>query len=161
MFFDFLILSNFFKRCSYEIENNHNSTQTALCRIHCRGDCEHMIYKTSVSASQFPTITYKEVLIRNENISVNYDTQSPVSIELVKETVLSLNVYYRDNHYKEIREKAAIDESSIFSNSGGVIDAFLGILLLSFTEILEVIYEFLFFLWKLCTKKKKILKRRI
>lgn len=114
-----------------------------------------MTYETSVSASQFPTVTYKEVLIKNENISVNYGTESPVSFELVKETVLALNVYYRGDYYKEIREKAAIDESSIFSTSGGVIDAFLGILLLSLTEILEVLYELLLFIFRLLLAKIK------
>ena len=82
---------------------------------------------------------YKEVLVKNENISVNYEKN--VTFETVKRSVLSLNVYYKADYFTEIKDKISIDIDTFISNLGGVIGVFLGINLLSIIEIFEILFE--------------------
>lgn len=100
-----------------------------------------MRYKITSSSAQFPSLTYKQVLVKNENISVNYPVNP--SFGLVQQSVLSLNVYYKNNYYTQIRDKVSIDIDTFISNLGGVVGVFLGIYLLSFIEVFEFIVEIL------------------
>lgn len=100
-----------------------------------------MRYKITSSSAQFPSLTYKQVLVKNENISVNYPVNP--SFDLVQRSVLSLNIYYKTNYYTQIRDKVSIDIDTFISNLGGVMGVFLGIYLLSFIEVFEFLAEVL------------------
>ena len=46
----------------------YNSTYNE-CKEKCPIECDYMIYDATISSSQFPTTTYTEVLVLNENVS--------------------------------------------------------------------------------------------
>jgi len=56
-------------------------------------------------------------LIKNENISVNYNQN--VSFDIVEQSVLAVNVYYKSDTIRKITEKAAIGIEEFVSNIGG------------------------------------------
>ena len=101
-----------------------------------------MIYKTAASSAQFPSVTYQQVLVKNENISSNYNG-TEADFSTVQRSVLSLNIYYKSNYYTEIRDKISIDIETFISNLGGVMGVFLGGYLLSLIEIFEFLFEVL------------------
>ena len=121
----------------------YSSGKDKICLENCRDECEYVTYQTTVSSSQFPTITYSEVLLYNENVSFNYEPEPKPNFEEVKASVLSLNVYYKTDSYQNIKEKPAITQDVLLSNAGGTLGLFLGASLLSLGEIFEVIYEVL------------------
>ncbi len=59
-------------RVFYDQEAFYKENQDSKCQEECPIECQYFMYETTVSSAQFPTITYGEVLIKNENISVNY-----------------------------------------------------------------------------------------
>ena len=101
-----------------------------------------MIYKTAASSAQFPSVTYQQVLVKNENISSNYNG-TEADFSTVQRSVLSLNIYYKSNYYTEIRTKISIDIETFISNLGGVMGVFLGGYLLSLIEVFEFLFEVL------------------
>ena len=101
-----------------------------------------MIYKTAASSAQFPSVTYQQVLVKNENISSNYNG-TEADFSTVQRSVLSLNIYYKSNYYTEIRDKISIDIETFISNLGGVMGVFLGGYLLSLIEVFEFLFEVL------------------
>lgn len=143
------------KTLFYQDPNND-----VTCNKMCREQCESMIYDTSVSNSLFPTKTYSEILVRNENISSNYDKygidlDEPDAYWVVRNSVLAVNVFYQADFYTRIKEKAAIEYDVYISNIGGALGLFLGISILSFIEIFELLVEVID---TLCGNNKKINK---
>ena len=112
------------------------------CFESCPNACEYVEYDMTVSSSQFPTMTYSDVLVYNENISANFEAdKSKKQFLAVKSSVLSINVFYKTDLYTNVREKASTELEEFISNFGGAMGLFLGISLLSLVEILEIIYE--------------------
>ena len=82
----------------------NNTSNDKNCQMNCREECEYVILETTVSNALFPTDTYSEILVHNENISSNYDDNyiDPEDYSLIKSSVLAVNVYYRQFSYYEI-----------------------------------------------------------
>jgi len=82
----------------------NNTSNDKNCQMNCREECEYIILETTVSNALFPTDTYSEILVHNENISSNYDDNyiDPEDYSLIKSSVLAVNVYYRQFRYYEI-----------------------------------------------------------
>lgn len=112
------------------------------CLESCPQECEYVDYTTTVSSSQFPTITYSDVLVYNENISENFAAdKSQKQFTSVKSSVLSVNVFSKSDLYMNVREKPSTEFEQFISNFGGAMGLFLGISLLSLVEIFELFYE--------------------
>lgn len=92
------------------------------CLNKCPMECEFVSYDMTVSSSQFPTITYSEVLVYNENISANYDSVKSKSVfDVVQSSVLSVNVFYKSDLFTNIKEKPAMALEEFISNFGGTL----------------------------------------
>jgi hypothetical protein len=87
------------------------------CIEKCPNACDYVTYDLTVSSSQFPSQTYMEVLIKNQNISKFYSSDN--SFETVENSILSLNIYYKTDLYTKIRDKESIVFESYISNVGG------------------------------------------
>jgi hypothetical protein len=143
-----------------------STDQDKYCLENCPTGCLHIKYDATVSSSQFPTLTYADVLVYNENVSSLRDK----SFEVIESSVLSFNVYYKSDLYTKIREKESTSVDVLVSNFGGTmgkhfnfnfflpfifsittlqflfnyyhyLGLFLGISLLSFVEIIEILWE--------------------
>jgi hypothetical protein len=112
------------------------------CLNRCPLECESVSYRTTVSSSQFPTVTYSEVLAYNENVSDYFSSAKGESQQgMVRSSVLSVNVFYKTDLYQKISEKPSVKIFEFVSNIGGVVGVFLGISLLSFVEVFELVCE--------------------
>ena len=84
-----------------------------------------------------------------------YDRNNPffrgqdLDYDEYKSRALALNIYFKTLQYTLITESAKSSIVELFSNIGGTLGLFLGISLLSFVEIIELVLEILFvFLYK-------------
>ena len=117
----------------------YGSEKYKICDESCRDECEHVIYQKTISSSQFPTYTYREAILQNDNISLKLEKAS----RTVGENSLSLNVFYKDGFYQDIKQKPSVTFDVWLSNTGGTLGLFLGASLLSLGELFEVFYEFI------------------
>jgi hypothetical protein len=60
------------------------------------------------------------------------------------DNLLKLNIYYDELSYTLINEAASLTIFEMFSNIGGTLGLFLGISLLSFIEVVEVLFNIFF-----------------
>lgn len=127
---------------SVDREYFYGTNEDDACLEKCPNECEFVAYDMTVSSSQFPTMTYADVLVYNENISDNFATdKSKKQFTSVKSSVVSINIFYKTDLYTNVREKAATEFEQFISNFGGAMGLFLGISLLSLVEIFELVYE--------------------
>ena len=70
------------------------------------------------------------------------------SLADVKQSIINLNVFYDRLSFTEITEKPSFPFVDLVSNVGGTFGLFLGISLLSFLEIVEIIYVMLLIFFK-------------
>ena len=130
----------------------------STCLDQCPIECEETAFSAGVTSLQFPTVTYSEVLSYNENVSSYFDdTRGNNQINLIKASVLSINVYYKYDTFMEVREQPEALWIDFMSTIGGAVGVCLGISILSFVELIEIGIDHLLekFGWESQPKKKK------
>ena len=136
----------------YKKEENKN------CLDQCPLECEETAFSAGVTSLQFPTVTYSEVLSYNENISAYFDdTRGVNQINLIKASVLAINVYYKYDTFMEVREQPEALWIDFMSTIGGAVGVCLGISILSFVELIEIAIDHMLekFGWESEPKKGK------
>jgi hypothetical protein len=111
------------------------------CIQYCPLECDSITYQISTSFSYFPSYNYaKNLLMTNPMITTKFQNET-LTYDLIKQSVLSLNVYYDKLSYIQISKDAKIEIVDLVSGIGGLLGLFLGMSFLSFAEILEMILE--------------------
>ena len=114
------------------------------CMPHCPLECDHLEYQITTTFSQYPTRRFVEndLLVNSPFIKSHlFPANEAYDYALVKESVLSLNVYFDDLSYTEYNQYAKTKLSDLISNVGGITGVFVGASLLSFIEIVETAIE--------------------
>lgn len=75
--------------------------------------------------------------------------------EIETDSVLAVKVFYSTGSYTKITEKPALELKDLIPNVGGTLGLFLGIGVLSFVEIIEILIEILYS----CMSKIKPVKK--
>ena len=91
------------------------------CMPNCPLECHESYFKTSLSFSKF---------------------------DKSDENLLKLNIYYDELSYTVINEAISLSIFEVLSNIGGTLGLFLGLSLLSFVEVIEVLINVIFILKK-------------
>jgi hypothetical protein len=112
-----------------------------LCSEDCPKECESVTYSKSLSMKSFPTRSFADLFKNYSKIISQFPVGTNITYELIKENFLIVRVYYSKLAYTEITESEKISPFNFLSILGGNASLFLGISLLSFVEILEVIFE--------------------
>jgi hypothetical protein len=113
------------------------------CNRYCPLECYSISYEFTSSFSSYPTRSYaKKSLLNNSVIRSKFQNET-LTYDLLKESVLSLNIYYDKLTYTGITKDAKTELIDLISNIGGLLGLFLGISFLSFVEIIEIIIEIL------------------
>ena len=89
------------------------------------------------SFAKFPSDAYAQIISLDLEISEN----SEINFETIKESVSSLKISYKDIEYTIIGEQASITLIDLIANIGGTLGLFIGISLLSFVEIAEILIK--------------------
>ena len=122
-----------------------------LCEVNCPIECNQIIYNTEISFSGYPTIWYADKLIKDngtfiKNITVeNLLEYNQWNYNYIKSACLKVNVFYNDLAYVLIEESSAITINKVLAESGGSIALFLGMSLLSFIELIEILFYIIYY----------------
>ena len=113
------------------------------CAEECPIECDLQFYNFFTSYAKFPSSSYAKYLLSDERVLSKFPYSNPTAAQL-SDSILSLNVYFDSNLYERITEEPKVTFNTLLSNFGGQLGLFLGISLLSFVEIIEVIIEIFF-----------------
>jgi hypothetical protein len=111
------------------------------CNQYCPLECYSISYELTSSFSSYPTRNYAKKSLLNNTIITSKFQNEILTYDLLKESVLSLNIYYDKLTYTGITKDAKTELIDLISNIGGLLGLFLGISFLSFVEIIEIIIE--------------------
>ncbi len=76
-----------------------------------------------------------------EDVPVAKFQNETLTYDLLKQSVLSLNVYFDQLSYTQISREAKLEIVDLVSGIGGLLGLFLGMSFLSFVEFIEMIIE--------------------
>ncbi|RNA30566.1 amiloride-sensitive sodium channel subunit beta [Brachionus plicatilis] len=111
-----------------------------FCSSQCPIECDHSYFTMFNSVATFPTISYASYLLLDESFRSKFPYEN-ISMNQVKESVLSFNVYFNTDFNQMIEEVPELDGLSLLGNLGGQLGLFLGVSVLTFAEIFEIIFE--------------------
>ncbi|RNA06734.1 amiloride-sensitive sodium channel subunit [Brachionus plicatilis] len=133
-------------------ENFQNSAKSLECFDLCPNECETVSYNFKISQSNFPSPFYADLILSQQNYSENL--RSFTGFEMIKQSVLAVNIYHDDISLTLISEIPAKDFFQLVSDIGGILGICVGMSALSFLEIFDLAFKiFLFFLAKDNRKK--------
>jgi len=118
------------------------------CIQNCPLECYSTNYQITTTFSNYPTNNYaKNSLMTNPIITSKFQNET-LTFDLIKQSVLSLNIYYDQLSYTKISKDAKLELVDLVSGVGGLLGLFLGTSFLSFAEIIEMIIETLVIIFK-------------
>lgn len=136
------------------LNNFENITKNYdFCSRQCPVECESSFFNLVKSKANFPSYRYNLKLLSDESFRSKFPYQD-ISAEQVKDSILSFNVYFSRNTIEIIQEKPEMNFGTLLGNLGGQLGLFLGISILTFAEIFEILFEMAFIFFGNQLKKK-------
>ncbi len=126
--------------CLYSLKNQTQFYES--CAPSCPMACDFSSFEAvKISYSEYPSYSHSELLKKDPRFveRFTYYPNETLTHDRIKENVLKVNIYFASmdvNYYEETPE---IDFNSLLGSLGGGFDLFLGISVLSFFEIIDVI----------------------
>ena len=90
----------------------------------------------------------------NNSILKSKFPEVQLTYDLIKQSVLALNVFYDNLAYTEITQQPKMQIFDIISNVGGLLGLFIGISFLSVIEIFEIIFEIFYIILRTNNERK-------
>jgi hypothetical protein len=118
-------------------ENNKLSDE---CMSNCPLECSSLVYSSSINLATYPTAFYSNWLQMQSNFAQKFQNNQ-TSTAKIQESVIKINIFYDSMEYTSIKETAAVTIDILLGNIGGVLGLFIGISMLSFIEIIELLLE--------------------
>ena len=129
--YDLLINDNFLKR---------------VCIHKCPLECNSTEFTSSLTSVELIGDLFADFLnseMRN-NLYLDFESSRPIDAEIAKKSFVSFQLYYSTNSFTLSRETPSMDIVSLLANIGGTLGLFLGVSLLHFCELIEVLIEIYF-----------------
>lgn len=136
------------KICLHNVENLTKHYQ--YCSHQCPIECNYSSFEIHSSMSSFPSYRYAMNLLSNNSFVSKFPYEN-VSLEQLRDSVLSFNVFYSSSTINKIEEKPEINFGMLLGSIGGQLGFFLGASLLTLTELFQILIEIGFIF---CTKNK-------
>ena len=139
--------------CLNEFDRYYATTDlNELCENACPQKCTTMFYDLETASKfNFPTLSYLHFLqASEESISSKFPvgTNDTFSIEFARNGFLKVVVNYDNLYYTSFHESPSVTPNDMFGLIGGQLGLFLGISILSFIEIVEIIIDSIFIYWR-------------
>ena len=118
-----------------------NSNVIKICSQYCPLECDSISYSISTNSEQFPfTGSFSNL--------TSFEYQKFLSYEEVQKYYVSIRAYFPELKYTLIKQQPKVEVVDLVSSVGGTLGLFLGISFLSFVEIIELLIEIAFILFK-------------
>ena len=142
--------------------------QSIPCEMFCPSSCDTSYYTMSPSATPWPRAESREEtdmkkLIRKRYQQVDFRSMTDEEeLAWMHRTCLFLMVYFDSTDVETYVSSPKYDGAVLFSNFGGALGLCLGVSALTAVEILELIADFVCFLFrKLCSRGTRIVSPEI
>jgi amiloride-sensitive sodium channel subunit alpha len=130
--------------CVYKTNNYFYISNYTECLPLCPLECDTQEFKISTSFLNYPHLSKVNGLLNNPIIKNKYENISNVTVNQLRESILSVAIYYDDLSYTVISKEPKMNLLDLISAIGGIMGIFLGISFLSFLEIIELIFMLFF-----------------
>lgn len=117
------------------------------CVEQCPHECSSNSYDLSISYSDYPSRVFHNNLAKQDKtglyewaFQINRSSRLD-SLDLARASLVKLFVYFDDIKFTQITEAPSITFVDLIANIGGTLGLFIGISLLSFVEIIELVLE--------------------
>ena len=127
-----------------------------ICPEDCPLECNSLKFLTTTSQFEYPSKGFANIMKRDPLIQEKFNNSSNISYEDLKQSLVSLNIYYDDLGYTTLEEIPKIDFNTLISNLGGNLGLFLGASVLSLFEIFEILFLILKIIYEKLTTKIQI-----
>jgi hypothetical protein len=125
---------------------NHLEFNLSECFEQCPFECKTSSYDLSVSYTDYPSYNYYKTLMEKPQ---NHDSYAfifqtlvaNVTYEMFKESLVRIFIYFDEIKTTEITESPSMTLVDLVANIGGTLGLFIGVSLLSFVEIIELLME--------------------
>ena len=117
------------------------------CLKSCPLQCNRTLYRTSVSSTLLLGETFFDAINKSERLREDF-IKRPFDIESVRMSLARVYIFYDSLAYTESIETAnTVSMLSLAATVGGILSLFLGVSVLSFFELIEVVIGACF-IWK-------------
>ena len=113
----------------------------------CPIECEYYFYKYSSSFAEFPSRKYLPYLINAKLIKSIFNNSLNDSLDtfdILRKSIARIQIQYEDMMQTFITEYPKIQSADLVSSVGGIFGLFLGLSFLSFIEIFDLLFRFLY-----------------
>ena len=114
-----------------------NGDNLKCANIYCPLECEEVLYEYTLSSSDYPT-EYAYQILKSDH---HFSRVNNLTYEKFKERSIRVNIYYSKLNYLSITQIQKFQLMDLLASIGGLLSFFLGVSLLSFVEIVELIVE--------------------
>lgn len=128
-----------------------------VCFEHCPFECSTTKYDVTISYNDYPTFNYFWDLI-NQDLDYYADILNveTLDFDLFENSFASLFIYYDELKYTDVIDSPNMLLPDVIANIGGTLGLFVGISLLSFVEIIEIVINFLIIYYKNTKELKNV-----
>jgi hypothetical protein len=114
------------------------------CTSSCPLECHRVDYDTKVSFASYPSRWYSTKLnqsgsFRRVLAKANISVDENITFDYLKQTVLSVNIYYDEMSYIQMDESQKTDMSVVLGLIGGNLGIFVGVSILTLIEFIDLI----------------------
>ncbi|CAF1113979.1 unnamed protein product [Brachionus calyciflorus] len=142
-------------KCIDNVRNDLDSTDLSVfCDHECPVDCYKIDYLYDINLTDYPTEYYFNTIVQQSNIKDLFDNTT-ITYEKFKESLLLVNVFYKDLSYTLLEEIPSKHLSDILGEIGGQIGLFLGVSVLTLFEPLEFFIEVIYKLINSSNRKSR------
>lgn len=124
-------------------ENKAFLKYTNLCPL----ECDYAHFETTLSHSYYPSYNeYQSLMANASNLISKFPKRENTTIDEIRQMIYHLQIYFEDSKYLLVSENPKQDAWDLISSVGGLLGLFLGLSFLSFIDLVQVIFEFIFIL---------------
>lgn len=146
-----------FEECM--LNQNNLSDFYPYCHEECPLDCEKVNLNIQTHIANYPSNSYGEWLLANQSFLAKFPSNQSVSMEVLKQSILSISIYYESTNFIKIVEKPESDLGILLGTLGGQLGLLLGVSFLSFAEIFEILFEVVRIFYQRSKKSIKIVNK--
>jgi hypothetical protein len=106
-------------------------------------ECNRTQYTLMLSSSLLNGAMYIDSIKNNSKLASDFVTK-PIEADLAKNSIAKVNIYYASLSYTYSTESPYLDLLALLGSIGGTLGLFMGISILSISEIVEVLLEIYF-----------------
>lgn len=106
----------------------------------CAPKCKTQEFLISGSTASYPKKEYAETFLRNKlQVISKYQDNQSITYDSLKSNIVALDLYYETLDYQIISEVKYTPFLLLVANTGGVFGLFLGMSILSFVEVFDLL----------------------